>query len=158
MAVDPHRGWVYWTQKGPTRGGQGKIVRAPFTSHEPPGQRTDVEVLLDALSEPIDLDLMDGGKQLVWTDRGIGQVLAVEVPTILNPSIHATIHQRPRLLSEGLDNPIGLTVDEHAGVVYYTDLGGSVYRSNLDGSNKIVLHSESSDHYTGIALQRSSST
>lgn len=142
MAVDPEKEWVYWTQKGRTRGGQGKILRAPITSNEKPGERTDVEVLLEALSEPIDLDLIDGGKQLLWTDRGVGHLLVVKLAPTLNPSSRATIQQQPRLVSEGLDNPIGLTVDEPAGVVYYTDLGGSVYRSKLDGSDKVVLRSE----------------
>jgi hypothetical protein len=28
ITVDPRRGQIYWTQKGPTKGNQGRILRA----------------------------------------------------------------------------------------------------------------------------------
>ncbi|MDQ1503437.1 MAG: hypothetical protein QOD57_1164, partial [Actinomycetota bacterium] len=49
IAVDTDRGHVYWTQKGPSDAGQGKILRAGIEL--PAGQtaadRGDIEVLFD---------------------------------------------------------------------------------------------------------------
>src|SRR6266478_5815869 len=59
ITVDSARGKIYWTQKGPEKGGVGRIFRANIEI--PGGQtatdRTDIEVFFDALPEPIDLEL-----------------------------------------------------------------------------------------------------
>src|SRR5258708_3763809 len=72
MAVDPGRGHIYWTQKGTDNGNVGRILRAGIDV--PKGQtaanRTDIEVLYDALPEPIDLELDVEKRALYWTDRG----------------------------------------------------------------------------------------
>ncbi len=57
IAVDAHGGKIYWTQKGPAKGGQGRLFRANISI--PQGQtaanRKDIELLYDDLPEPIDL-------------------------------------------------------------------------------------------------------
>jgi hypothetical protein len=72
ITVDTERGQIYWTQKGPDKAGQGRILRASIEI--PKGQtaanRTDIEVLFDYLPEPIDLDLDLSNRMLYWTDRG----------------------------------------------------------------------------------------
>ena len=71
VAVDPAGQRLFWTQKGPPKGNQGRIFTAglelpPETN---PAKRSDVGVLWSGLPEPIDLEF-DNHKRLVWTDRG----------------------------------------------------------------------------------------
>src|SRR6266581_408666 len=72
IAIDVDRGHVYWTHKGPDDAGQGRICRAGIDI--PVGQtsstREDIELLYDALPEPIDLDLDLANRTMYWTDRG----------------------------------------------------------------------------------------
>ena len=72
IAVDQAGGHIYWTQKGPSNGEVGKILRAgiELPAGEAPGRRSDIEVLFDGLPEPIDLELDLAARQLYWTDRG----------------------------------------------------------------------------------------
>ena len=72
ITVDPDRGQIYWTQKGPENAGKGRIFRAKIDipKGETPANRTDIEVLFDALPEPIDLELDLKNRFIYWTDRG----------------------------------------------------------------------------------------
>jgi hypothetical protein len=72
ITIDPKLGKIYWTQKGPTKGGLGRLCRAnmDIPKGESPGSRSDVEVLFDRLPEPIDLELDLANRLLYWTDRG----------------------------------------------------------------------------------------
>lgn len=154
-AVDPKNGWFYWTLKGPARGGQGKILRAPIKGQPGvhPKDRTDIEVLYENLPEPIDLHIGDEGKTIYWTDRGVGAVFKAPLPAELTPSTKPTITVPPKMLSDHFHQTIGLAVDEAAGHIYVTDLGGAVYRINLDGSGKTRIRDTDDNMYTGIALQ-----
>src|SRR5882724_914443 len=72
ITVDPERGHIYWTQKGPDNAELGSIFKANIEI--PPGEnasnRTDIEILFDKLPEPIDLELDLENRVLYWTDRG----------------------------------------------------------------------------------------
>jgi hypothetical protein len=59
---------IYWTPKGPTKGGLGRLCRAniDIPTGQDPANRSDIEVLFDQLPEPIDLK----NRVLYWTDRG----------------------------------------------------------------------------------------
>lgn len=72
VAVDPVGGHLYWTQKGPSDAGLGKILRAgiDLPAGESAAERGDIEVLFDGLPEPIDLELDLTRRMLYWTDRG----------------------------------------------------------------------------------------
>ena len=72
IALDARRGWLYWTQKGPSKGGAGRIFRASMElpAGSDPAMRPDVTTLFDSLPEPIDLLLSPDGETLYWTDRG----------------------------------------------------------------------------------------
>src|SRR6202521_5267759 len=72
IAVDAGRGQIYWTQKGPEKGGLGRLFRAniEIPKDENAANRTDIEVLFDGLPEPIDLELDLENRLLYWTDRG----------------------------------------------------------------------------------------
>jgi hypothetical protein len=125
VAVDPARGHLYWTQKGPANGGKGRIFRAGIEI--PAGQtaanRTDIEVLWDGLPEPIDLEIK--GDWVYWTDRGdppAGNTLN-RAPI---PAVGAT-GAKPEILADGFQEAIGMAVDCEAGVAYVGDLGGHIY-------------------------------
>src|ERR1700691_4256686 len=53
ITTDPNFRKIYWTQKGPKNGGQGRILRAnvEIPKGESPRSRSDIEVLFDQLPE-----------------------------------------------------------------------------------------------------------
>ena len=136
IALDVERGKVYWTQKGPEKAGQGRIFRANLEIPEgqTPANRQDIEVLYNNLPEPIDLDLDLGNRIMYWTDRG-------DPPrgnTVNRAPMDATNGNRPEpeIVFNHLMEGIGLALDLDNGRMFVTDLAGSVYSANLDGSNK----------------------
>jgi len=72
ICLDVQRGKLYWTRKGPSKGGKGRIYRTNISL--PTGQtardRDDIELLFDNLPEPIDLEMDADSQMLYWTDRG----------------------------------------------------------------------------------------
>jgi DNA-binding beta-propeller fold protein YncE len=72
ITIDPERKQIYWTQKGPDNGNQGRIFRAGIEIRrgETAANRSDIEVFFDRLPEPIDLELDLKKRVLYWTDRG----------------------------------------------------------------------------------------
>jgi hypothetical protein len=136
IALDVERGKVYWTQKGAEKAGQGRIFRANLELPEgqTPANRQDIEVLYNHLPEPIDLDLDLGNRIMYWTDRG-------DPPrgnTVNRAPMDATNGNRPEpeIVLHHLMEGIGLALDLDNGRMFVTDLAGSVYSANLDGSNK----------------------
>jgi hypothetical protein len=136
IALDVDRGHVYWTHKGPDNAGQGRICRAgiEIPVGQTPSTREDIEVLYDALPEPIDLDLDLANRTMYWTDRG-------DPPrgnTVIRAPMDVTLGARknPEIIFNHLMEGIGLALDLKNGRIFVTDLGGSVYSCNLDGSDK----------------------
>lgn len=137
VAVDTARGHLYWTQKGPSKGGLGRIFRAGLEI--PEGQtaanRSDIETLWDRLPEPIDLEIV--GDRLYWTDRG-----AAPDGNSLN---HAPLPApgargaEPEILARGFQEAIGLAVDAAAGLAFVSDLGGRILRVRLQDGTVDVL-------------------
>ena len=150
IALDVERGKVYWTQKGADKAGQGRIFRSNLEIPEgqTPANRQDIEVLYNNLPEPIDLDLDLGNRIMYWTDRG-------DPPrgnTVNRAPMDATNGNRPEpeIVLNHLMEGIGLALDLDNGRMFVTDLAGSVYSANLDGSNKKpVLFAQG--NLTGIA-------
>jgi len=150
IAVDVDRGKVYWTQKGPDKAGRGRIFRGSVEI--PPGQtpanRKDVELVYDALPEPIDLEIDPATRTLYWTDRG-------DPPrgnTVNRAPLDSPPAKRkaPEIVFSHLMEGIGLALDHKGGRMFITDLGGSVYSANVDGSNKkVLLYAQG--NLTGIA-------
>jgi DNA-binding beta-propeller fold protein YncE len=136
IAVDVNGGKFYWTQKGNDNAGQGRIFRAglEIPKGQTPANRQDIEVLYDNLPEPIDLDLDLGNRVIYWTDRG-------DPPrgnTVNRAPMDAGPGKRkePEIVFNHLMEGIGLSLDLPNNRMFLTDLGGSVYSANLDGSNK----------------------
>ena len=139
IALDVERGQLYWTQKGNDNAGQGRIFRAGLEI--PKGQqaehREDIEVLYGSLPEPIDLDLDIAARVMYWTDRG-------DPPrgnTVNRAPMDGQSGRRedPAIIFNHLMEGIGLALDLKNARMFLTDLGGSVYRCNLDGSEKKAL-------------------
>lgn len=139
IAVDLVGGKVYWTQKGGDNAGDGRIFRANLEI--PPGQtpasRRDVELIYDSLPEPIDLEIDATTRTLYWTDRG-------DPPrgnTVNRAPLDSPQGKRPapEIVFDHLMEGIGLALDHRGGRMFITDLGGSVYSANLDGSNRRTL-------------------
>src|SRR5271163_1599802 len=135
ITVDPIRGQMYWTQKGADDSGHGRIFRAGIDM--PRGQtatnRVDVEVLLEGLPEPIDLELDLEHRVLYWTDRG-------DPPrgnTVSRTPIDGQLNQEIVLghLMEG----IGIALDVRDDRMFVTDLAGSIYSAHLNGSEKCAI-------------------
>ena len=136
IAIDVNGGKLYWTQKGNDNAGEGRIFRADLEipKGQTPANRRDIEVLYDNLPEPIDLDLDLGNRVIYWTDRG-------DPPrgnTVNRAAMDAAPgkRQEPEIIFNHLMEGIGLSLDLSNNRMFLTDLGGSVYSANLDGSNK----------------------
>ncbi|WP_286833388.1 hypothetical protein [Sphingobacterium sp. UBA7038] len=146
IAIDPKNESLYWTQKGPSKGGKGRIFRIPL----PQGDSADlsrIACIAENLPEPIDLEFGAKTGLLYWTDRG-----AAPEGNSLNSAIIAVDGKlsNHRIIARGLKEAIGLAVDEDENVVYTSDLGGYIRKINLtDGSENIILQLGPT---TGIAL------
>jgi hypothetical protein len=139
ITVDPEREQIYWTQKGADNSGLGRIFRAGIDvpNGEDAASRTDIEVWFDKLPEPIDLELDLKGRVIYWTDRGnppLGN-------TVNRTSIDAPVRngRAPEIIVSDLMEGIGIALDVPGNRMFVTDLGGSLYSANLDGSEKRAL-------------------
>jgi hypothetical protein len=148
ITVDPKRGQIYWTQKGPDNAEQGCVCRAgiDIPKGEKPAHRSDIEVLFDHLPEPIDLELDLEHRMLYWTDRG-------DPPrgnTVNRAPIDGPKPDAPEIVLTHLMEGIGLSLDVAGDRMFVTDFGGSVYSARLDGSeNKMFLYAQG--NLTGVA-------
>jgi DNA-binding beta-propeller fold protein YncE len=150
ITVDPDRGQIYWTQKGPDDAGKGRIFRAniDLPKGETAANRTDIELLFDGLPEPIDLELDLKKRFLYWTDRG-------DPPrgnTVSRASLDAdfTKHPTPDILLTHLEEGIGIALDFKGNRMFITDLAGNIFSAKLDGTEKKPLL-VAQGNLTGIA-------
>ncbi|KAL4747055.1 hypothetical protein BDW72DRAFT_209896 [Aspergillus terricola var. indicus] len=113
IAVDASRGYIYWTQKGPSKAGRGRIFRASLEM--PAGQaadkRTDIQLLLDGLPEPIDLDLEVDSQKLYWTDRGEHPFgCSLNCVDLSGSTRLEELKSKKQILARHFNEPIGLRV------------------------------------------------
>jgi len=150
ITVDPDRGQIYWTQKGPANAGKGRIFRAKIDipKGETPANRTDIEVLFDGLPEPIDLEVDLKNRLLYWTDRGD----APRGNTVNRASLDADFkkHPAPDILFTHLEEGIGIALDFKGNRMFVTDLAGNIFSAKLDGTEKKPLL-VAQGNLTGIA-------
>jgi hypothetical protein len=149
IAVDPERRQIYWTQKGEDNAGEGRILRAgiDIPKGETAANRSDIEVFFNGLPEPIDLEIDLEHRVLYWTDRGNpprGNTVN-RAPIDAKPG-----HDVPQIVVSDLMEGIGLALDIPGNRLFATDLAGSLYVANLDGTNKrTVLAAQG--NLTGVA-------
>jgi DNA-binding beta-propeller fold protein YncE len=150
VAVDVDGGKVYWTQKGPDNAGKGRVFRAGIEI--PTGQmasdRADIELLYDALPEPIDLELDLNNRVVYWTDRG--DPPRGNTVNRAPMDADATGRPAPEIVFTHLMEGIGIALDLKGDRMFITDFGGDVLSAKLDGSDKkVVLVAQG--NLTGIA-------
>ncbi|WP_122049184.1 hypothetical protein [Asaia bogorensis] len=148
ITLDPERQHLYWTQKGPPKGGKGRIFRMALALPEgaDPASRDDVTLLADHLPEPIDLHFCPASNCLYWTDRGAppdGNSLNVAEVTADGLCNH-------RVIFRGLDEGIGLAIDPQEKTAFVSDLGGNIRRIDIASGEAVILRHQSST--TGVFL------
>jgi sugar lactone lactonase YvrE len=147
ITIDPERTQIYWTQKGPDNGEQGRLFRAglEIPKGETAANRSDIEVFFDHLPEPIDLELDVKNRVLYWTDRGD--------PPRGNTVNRASLDAKPRapeIVVTHLMEGIGIALDVPHDRMFVTDFAGSIYSARLDGSGeRNLLYAQG--NLTGIA-------
>lgn len=156
ISVNQKEGKFYWTQKGTSKGGKGRIFRANI--HLPKGQsaanRTDIELLFSGLPEPIDIEIDEDTQTLFWTDRGdppTGNSLNSAKVGDLRSLKDGERSPKYRILARQLHEAIGLKLDQVNKHIYLTDLGGTVYRTGIDGKDKKKIY-DGEYSFSGIAL------
>ena len=139
IAIDSLHGYLYWTQKGPSNGNSGRILRAKLVppDNNVPLHRKDITVLLDNLPEPIDLLLSPDKNKLYWTDRGRppkGNTL--NVADIVNDQL--ADHQ---ILIHSLKEGIGVCSNSNWTDLYVSDLVlGHIRRYDIEKAEPRTIH------------------
>ncbi|KAK3387851.1 hypothetical protein B0H63DRAFT_509558 [Podospora didyma] len=158
IAVSPTLKKFYWTQKGPSKGGQGRIFCADISTPlgSTPSTRPDVTCLLQNLPEPIDLEIDEATNTLYWTDRGelpfgnsLNRIQLGDDGLLLDAKAAAA---RPHVMTRNFHETIGLKLDAKNGHVYVSDLGGAIYRCDLSTGKKTTLVSGEEWAFTGITI------
>ena len=151
IAVDESSKDIYWSQKGPSKGSKGRIFRMglDMIPGESAEHRTDVQCILDNLPEPIDLELDSVSGTLYWTDRGDppygNTVNSISLADLQKGRL------QPKILVRKLHEGIGIALDRTNNRLFFGDLGGSLYTSNLDGTCKGTILSDTGGAITGVA-------
>ncbi|KAK0382134.1 3-hydroxyacyl-CoA dehydrogenase [Colletotrichum limetticola] len=160
ISVAPKLGKFYWTQKGAPKSGQGRIFCANIEM--PAGKtaetRDDIECFLGDLPEPIDLEVDEETHTIFWTDRGEipkGNTLnRANIDPMTGLLLLSEGSKKYEILVRHLNEAIGVKLDQENGHVYFSDLGGSIYRCNVDGSEKKKIFSDDDRTISGIAVLR----
>jgi DNA-binding beta-propeller fold protein YncE len=148
VTVDHVGGHLYWTQKGPSDAGLGKILRAGIDvpGGESAVRRSDVEVVFKDLPEPIDLEIEPTTRTLYWTDRGDPP----DGNTVNRAALDALDGSEPEIVATHLMEGIGIALDPAHDRMFVTDLGGNVWVAALDGSGQRPIRAVQGN-LTGIA-------
>ena len=148
VAVDHVGGHLYWTQKGPSDAGLGRILRAgiDLPTSQTASNRSDIEVIFKDLPEPIDLEIDGTSRTLYWTDRG-------DPPhgnTVNRARLDTIGFSQPEIVLTHLMEGIGIALDPAHNRMFVTDLGGNVWAAALDGSGNRPIRAVQGN-LTGIA-------
>ncbi|KAI4724647.1 3-hydroxyacyl-CoA dehydrogenase-like protein [Aureobasidium sp. EXF-10728] len=157
ISVNNQRGYFYWTQKGASKAGKGRIYRAKLEmpSGETAATRSDIEVVLTGLPEPIDLEIDEEAGKLFWTDRGdppMGNTINSIDLSDLTHVEDASDNPRYNVLARNMHEAIGIKLDKRNQHIYATDMGGFVYRFDMDGQNKKRIVDAEDRAFSGITL------
>lgn len=138
VAIDVANGKLYWTQKGPRDAEFGRIFRASLTPPRdvPTDERGDIELLLDRLSEPVDLQIDHARSQLYWTDRG--NLQAGDSLNRADITSHGLTNRK--LIASGLREGAGLALDRQQRRAFVGDRSGAIRAVSMDGGKFEILH------------------
>lgn len=148
IALDVQNKKLIWTQKGPPKGGKGRIFRANLAipANETAQNRSDIELIMKDLPEPIDLEIDPQNNLLYWTDRGaepFGNSLNVASLTTDGLENH-------HIICTGFQEAIGLALDLPHKRAFVGDLGGHIWSINLTTGEKKIIYKHGK--ITGLAL------
>ena len=148
ITVDHAGGYLYWTQKGPSDAGLGRILRAGIDvpAGESAANRSDIEVVFKDLPEPIDLEIDHATRMLYWTDRGDPP----DGNTVNRTPLDDIGHAEPEIVSTHLMEGIGIALDPANDRMFVTDLGGNIWTAALDGTGHRPIRALQGN-LTGIA-------
>jgi hypothetical protein len=131
-------------------------------------RRGRISSCFDGLPEPIDPEIVL--EMLYWMDHGeypMGNMLnrafvgpkglarekELGIGETQTGVVRLKHHERKTdLLATHFHEAIGLKIDDVAGHIYITDLGGSVYWFDMEGKKKKVIF-ETDGAHTGIGLE-----
>ncbi|KAM0713379.1 hypothetical protein Q7P37_010341 [Cladosporium fusiforme] len=155
VAPVPSVGKLFWSQKGPSKGGKGRIFCADLPSlNEDKVDVASIQCLLDNLPEPIDLEYSDESQELFWTDRG-------ELP-FGNSLNSMKLNERGEralvrdsagheVIARNFHEAIGLKLVPGSKEIFVTDLGGSVYTVDRRSGAKTAIFCDEHRAFTGIS-------
>jgi hypothetical protein len=131
MALDVPEEAIYFSDRS-TR----KIFRMGLRlpSGQTAADRTDVEELVSLPdgAMPVDLAIDQEHGHLYWTDRGLGTVNRAGLD--ISPGETAANRTDVEAVLEGLNQPIGISLDVANDRLYYGDHAGGVGEAALDGT------------------------
>ncbi|AZA84021.1 3-hydroxyacyl-CoA dehydrogenase [Chryseobacterium lactis] len=152
IAVDPDAGYFYWTQKGPAKGGNGRIYRAKIEmpAGESADNRSDIELLYEHLPECIDLELDQVNGYLYWTDRGLESLGG---NTLNRAKLENIGKSKIEIIGAGHQEAIGLALAPDHQSVFTGDLGGHIRQFDVKtGKQKMIFEGGKELLLTGITL------
>jgi nucleoside-diphosphate-sugar epimerase len=156
VAVSEKLGKLFWTQKGPSKGSQGRIMVAELrTPHGTNARsRRDVTTVARGLPEPVDLDIDDEEGALYWTDRG-------ELPfgnSLNKQSLSTPVYGNGKgiqrtILAQGFGEAIGLQVDRYKDCVWVADMCGRLWKCDRKKpAKKVKVFEDELAVFGGLAL------
>lgn len=155
IAVSQKLGKIFWTQKGPSKGSQGRIFSAnmDLPAGSDASSRKDIEIVAEGLPEPIDLELDEDNGVLYWTDRGeipLGNTLNKKTIVGTPPAAEKALGRQ--IIAQGFGEAIGLRLDRSRDRIYVADMAGRLWRCRTTPGPKEKIYESSGHAYTGMAL------
>ena len=150
IVLDTAAGKLYWTQKGSDNAGEGQIFRAELRSQRArPRQPQRYRASISGPSRTDRPRTLPCNRTMYW-NRGDPPRGNTVNRAPMDQTSQGNGKEQPVIIFDHLMEGIGIALDLKHGRMFLTDLGGSVYSANLDGSNKkTVLAAEG--NLTGIA-------
>ena len=148
VAVDHVGGHLYWTQKGPSDAGLGRILRAGSTFPQANPRRAVATSRWCSRTCPSRSTSKSTTRtrMLYWTDRG-------DPPhgnTVNRAPLDDIGCTEPEIVATHLMEGIGIALDPGHNRMFVTDLGGNVWVAALDGSGHRPIRALQGN-LTGIA-------
>ena len=138
ITIDPERGQIYWTQKGPDNGEPGPHL--PRRHRHPQGRDRRQSHRHRSASSTIcrSRSTSSSISKIASSTGPIAATLRAATRSIA-PPIDAQAGKRRRSLVTHLMEGIGIALDVPGDRMFVTDFAGSVYSAKLDGSRRAQL-------------------